>query len=206
MDPIDQAYGYITECCPRIGAFYGPSDVNRFLCQVAADMAASQPSPAFPERYIEHVAYAVDMVASNSFTSPAAAVASVYLPTRFEFYFRILSGKLNPDGTWKTPKAQADAEAVLSDTRLKKKRVSSLALAYRVMKTDPSLTISQRCAKLDDALFPAPMVAVGGVEIHDVGDRIEFCRHRAGHGHWGDVSSEAVFYGLMTAIVFYSQT
>jgi len=38
-----------------------------------------------------------------------------------------------------------------------------------------------------------------------VGDRIAFGRHAAGHGQWGDISAEAAFYGLMTALIFYAQ-
>ena len=41
--------------------------------------------------------------------------------------------------------------------------------------------------------------------IADLGDRIEFGRHAVGHGHWGDISAEALFYGLVTALVFYNQ-
>jgi hypothetical protein len=74
------------------------------------------------------------------------------------------------------------------------------------MKTDPSLLISRRCAELDAALYQVPTMAVGPVEIRDLGDRVQFGRNVAGHGHWGDISSEALFYGLMTAIVFHSQT
>ena len=41
--------------------------------------------------------------------------------------------------------------------------------------------------------------------VADIGDRIEFGRHAVGHGHWGDISAEALFYGLMTSLVFYNQ-
>ena len=209
MDASDEAVGYITTCCHNIGAFSGASDVHRFLKRVAWDMAASQPSVVFPDGYVEHVAYAVDMVASNFMTEPPAAVASVYLATRFEFYFRVLSGKLNADGTWTTPQAQAAAMAGLTHPRLRKKlggkRVSSVALAYKIMKLDQSLATAQRCAELDRTLYPNPITLVFGVEVCDIGDRIEFGRHAAGHGHWGDISSERLFYGLMTALIFYTQ-
>ena len=35
---------------------------------------------------------------------------------------------------------------------------------------------------------------------------IAFARHAAGHGRQGDISAEAVFYGLVTAIIFYNRT
>lgn len=205
MDPTKKAINYIKICCKRIGAFSGSTDVLKFLKRVASEMAASQPSIIFPNRYIEHVAYAIDMVASNPFTSSPAAIASLYLVTRFEFYFRILSGKLNADGTWTTPKAKASAQAALRNYRLGKQRVSSVAIAYKIMKIDQSRMIAQHCAKLDNTLYSTPTTVVGRTKVCDIGDRIKFGRDAAGHGHWGDISSEAIFYGLMTAIVFYNQ-
>lgn len=206
IEPSQTAIDYITTCCRGIGCFSGSTDVDRFLKRVASEMRVSQPSMVFPSRYIEHVAYAIDMVASNPFTSPPAAIASVYLVTRFEFYFRILSGELNADGTWVSPKAKATAQAVLRDSRLKRKRVSSVALTYKIMKIDQSRMLAQHCARMDDILYSTPTIAVGDIKVCDIGDRIEFGRHHAGHGYWGDISSEAIFYGLMTAIVFYNQS
>jgi type 1 glutamine amidotransferase len=42
-------------------------------------------------------------------------------------------------------------------------------------------------------------------EVHNIRDRIEYGRHVGGHGYWGDLSAEAIFYGLMTGIIFYNQ-
>ncbi len=204
MDKAQQASNFITTSCPRVGAFHGTSEPYLYLKETASQMRASKPSAVFPDRYIEHVAYAVDMVASNTFLSPPAAVASVYLATRFEFYFRILSGKLNGDGTWKSQSAQQAAQAAIVDGRLNRNRVSSVALAYKVMKLNQS-TVVQYCEALDRILYTTPLTAVGNFTVADLGDRIEFGRHSAGHGYWGDISAEAVFYGLMTAIIFYGQ-
>jgi len=200
----DCAREFITSCCARIGAFCGTNEPHIFIRQTASKMATAAPSDVFPERYAEHVAYALNMVATNQFTSSPAAVASVYLATRFEYYFRILSGKLNPDGTWLSPSAQHAARAVLNDPRIGGKRVSRVGLAYKIMKLDRSLALAQHCTRIDDALYPTPTKVVGGRTVADLGERIEFGRNAAGHGHWGDISAEAVFYGLMTALVFYS--
>jgi hypothetical protein len=145
------------------------------------------------------------MVASNMFLSAPAAIASVYLATRFEFYFRILSGKLNGDGTWMSLSAQQAAQATINDSRLGRNRISSVALAYRIMKLDQSRKIVQACTALDNSLYATPTQVVGGMTVADIGDRIEFGRHAVGHGHWGDISAEALFYGLLTAVVFYNQ-
>lgn len=205
-EPSKAAIDYIITCCRATGCFSGTSDVDKFLKQVALEIKTSEISEVFGGRYKEHVAYAIDMVASFPFTSPPAAIASVYLVTRFEFYFRILSGKLNADGTWISPEAQAAAQIALKDFRLRKPRVSSVALAYKIMKIDQSRKLAQHCARMDNILYLAPEVVEGSRKICDIGDRIEFGRNAAGHGYWGDISSEATFYGLMTALVFYNQS
>ncbi|MBU1260163.1 MAG: hypothetical protein KJ757_05360 [Planctomycetes bacterium] len=206
MNPTDEAIKYLTTCCRNIGAFTGTGAPYAFLKNVASQIEQSKPSNVFPDRYKEHVAYAVDMVASNPFRSPPAAIASLYLATRFEYYFRILSGKLKGDGTWISKTAQDTAKAAINDKRLTKKQVSSLSLAYQIMMTDTSRQIVQQCDKIDNCLYQKPITLCNGTNVHNIGDRIEFGRLVVGHGHWGDISSEAVFYGLLTGIVFYNQT
>jgi hypothetical protein len=143
------------------------------------------------------------MVGSHGFLSPPAAVASVYLATRFEFYFRILSGKLNGDGSWISKSAQQIACANIPDKRLNKRQVSDVALAYHVMTIGTS-RVAPYCAALDGALYASPTTAGVRFPIANIGDRIAYGRHRVAHGHWGDISAEAAFYGLMTAIIFYA--
>ena len=205
MNPTDEAIKYLTTCCRIIGTFPGSVYPSAFLKNVASEIKQSEPSKVFPPRYKEHVAYAVNMVASNQFTLSPAAIASLYLATRFEYYFRILSGKLNGDGTWISSEAQSTAQATIDDQRLKKERISSLSLAYRIMMIDTSLQIVQQCAKIDNCLYQKPVTLANGHKVHNIGDRIEFGRLVVGHGHWGDISPEAVFYGLLTGIVFYNQ-
>ncbi len=201
-DRTEQAIDLITSCCPKVGAFHGTSDVHCYLRKAASEMAASNPSEVFPGRYIEHVAYAVEMVASSEFTSSPAAVAAVYLVTRFEFYFRVLSEKLNADGKWNSLVAQNAAQGAIDDSRLGQKGISSVALAYKIMKLNKSRSIVQHCAAVDKALYSSPTSVVGA--ITDIGDRIEYGRNSVAHGHWGDISAEALFYGLMTSLVFYN--
>ena len=205
MSPTDEAIKYLTTCCRNIGAFTGTGVPYAFLKNVASQIEQSKPSKVFPDRYKEHVAYAVDMVASNQFLSPPSAIASVYLATRFEYYFRILSGKLNGDGTWIPLTVKSDVQAAINNEPLPKKRVSNVSRAYRIMMTDTSLQIVQQCAKIDNCLYQKPITIAKNEIIRNIGDRIAFARHRASHGDWGDISSEAVFYGLLTGIVFYNQ-
>jgi hypothetical protein len=197
-DKAQQAADFILSHCPTIGAFHGTGEPYGFLQETAEDMRAANPTLVFPARYIEHVAYAIHAVGSHGFLSPPAAVASVYLATRFEFYFRALSGKLNGDGTWVSQSAQQEALAMIGDRRLKKQHISSVSLAYQVMRLGTSKVLPY-CALRDRTLYASPNSA-----IKHVGDRIELLRNAGGHGEWGDISSEAVFYGLMTAIVFYA--
>lgn len=213
-DPSETAIDYIIECCPSVGGFAGTSDVGEYLKQVAFEMKESQISKAFPARYKEHVAYAVNMVASFPLAPEPATIASVFLVTRFEYYFRILSGKLNADGTWISQEAQASALAGQENSRLKKnlegERITNVSLAYKIMKIDQSRPLAQHCARIDNILYSTPQIVYGskkeGVKICDIGDRIAFIRHHTGHGYWGDISAEARFYGLLTALVFYNQS
>ena len=206
MSGTQEAVDYIIATCPNMGSFCGKEDeVDKFLMRVVHDMETSKPTTLFPDRYKEHVAYALNMVANHSFTDPPAAIASVYLATRFEFYFRILSGKLNADGTWITSEARSTAKAAIKDGRVDVSRVSNVALAYKVMKLDQSQTAGQAFNQLDKALFPIPPKVGAPKAIANIGDRIAYLRHRVGHGEWGDISAESKFYGLVTAIVFYNQ-
>ena len=205
MNETQEAVDYIISCCPNLGSASVTSDVDNFLSKVADEMEASSPTPLFPARYKEHVACALKLVASYRFLDPPAAVASVYLATRFEFYFRMLSGKLKADGTWISTESQTNVKrAMKDDKRINKDRISSVALAYRIMKLDDSRRITQVFNQLDKALS-YPYSVTGGKEITDIGARIEWARIRASHGELGDISAEATFYGLITAIVFFNQ-
>ena len=203
-DPAQLAADFIVRCCSRIGAYQGSGEPHMFLAETASRMQKSAPSTVFPERYKEHVAHAVGMVASSYFLSPPAAIASVYLVTRFESYFRVLSGVLNRDGTWKSPSDRQSAFGILADSRLKRSKVSNVDLSYRLMKLKSS-RISAQCDSLDRALYSTPTSAADGMIISNIGDRIAYGRHAVGHGSRGDISGESVFYGLLTSIVFYAQ-
>lgn len=207
MTASDEAVGYIKTHCPGIGSYQGDLSPYLFLRRVEHDIDAAKPSPLFPQRYKEHVACAVGMVGRHGFLEPPAAIASVYLATRFEFFFRLLSGKLRGDGTWlNKPVDQPAAVAALGPKGLEgKTRVSDLAVTYKLMKLNQSLPVAQVFDSLDRAILPTPVQVADKSYIKDVGDRIAYCRHSAGHGWQGDISSEAVFYGLVTAIIFYNQ-
>lgn len=206
MTTSDEAASYITTHCRFMGSYAGDFAPYRFLVRVAEEMAAAAPTDLFPDRYKEHVAYAVGMVARHHFLEPPAAIAAVYLATRFEFFFRLLSGKLKGDGTWLNKAAdQPAAITILGEKSLKGDRVSDVAVTYKLMKLDQSRSAARVFDALDKAILAVPTKAVGGFDVSDIGDRIAFGRHSAGHGMWGDISSEAVFYGLITAIIFYNQ-
>jgi hypothetical protein len=207
MTSSDEAAGYIRTHCQHMGSYAGDGAPDGFLARVAEEMASAPPTDLFPDRYKEHVAYAVGTVARHAFLEPPAAVAAVYLATRFEFFFRLLSGRLKGDGTWVNKVAdQPSAVAALGEKGLKGNRVSDVAVAYKLMKLDRSRPTALVFDALDKAILPTPIVAVGGFDVADIGDRIAFGRHSAGHGLWGDISSEAVFYGLVTAIIFHNQS
>jgi hypothetical protein len=73
------------------------------------------------------------------------------------------------------------------------------------MMIDTSLEIVQQCKKIAKSLYATQNTLANNNVVENIGDRIEFGRLVVGHGHWGDISSEAIFYGLLTGIVFYNQ-
>ncbi len=212
MNPTEEAIFYITKWYPRMGAgdtsarISGLSSPYDVMTKAASDMLQVKPSDAFPDRHKEHIAYALEMVASGGFLSSSAAVGSVYLATRFEFYFRVLSGRLKADGMWKTDKDKQDVQNLLAGVRgLGRPRINSVASAYKIMKTNTELPLAQVCKDIDDVLYPKGIQMPDGSIVSNIGDRIEYLRHRSAHGHWGDISGDADFYGLMTVVVFYNQ-
>jgi hypothetical protein len=139
MTNSDKAARYILTHCPYIGSFAGDNTPFKFLAQVADKMAVAKPTELFPVGYKEHVAYAVGMVARHNPPSPPAAIAAVYLATRFEFFFRLLSGKLKPDGTWLNRAVdQPTAAKSLAKKGLTGNRVSDVAVTYKLMKRNQS--------------------------------------------------------------------
>jgi hypothetical protein len=206
VDKTQQAMDFIATCCPSIGAFQGGPEPFIFLRDTASEMLASQSTEVFPQRHLEHIAYAVGMVSSNGFLSSPAAIAAVYLVTRFETYFRVLSGKLDREGSWLSSADQKATFCAIGDNRIVKKRISNVALAYKIMMLGNAKIVPYFSA-LDARLYPntQPQMPRSGQIVADLGDRIEYMRHSAGHGSWGDLSAEANFYGLLTAAIFYAQ-
>src|SRR5438105_4931404 len=100
MTKSEVAEHYVTNHCRFMGSYAGDFSPYSFVAQFAEELEAAAYSVLFPERYKEHVAYAVGMVSRHGFLEPPAAIAAVYLATRFEFFFRVLSGKLQPNGCW----------------------------------------------------------------------------------------------------------
>lgn len=206
MTNSDKAIGYIRTHCRHVGSFAGDAAPYVFLAQVSDEMAAAKHTELFPDRYKEHVAYAIGMVARHGFLEPPAAIAALYLATRFEFFFRVLSDKLKSDGTWLNQAVDRPAAiAALGKKGLNKNRVSDVAVTYKLMKLNQSRPVASVFDRIDKELFSTPIQEDDGLNIANIGDRIAFGRHSAGHGLWGDISSEAVFYGLVTAVIFYNQ-
>jgi hypothetical protein len=206
MTGTDEAVHYVTNHCRFMGSYAGDFSPFRFLGRVAKEMAAARPTAVFPVGHKEHVAYALGVIAGNHPTTPPTVLATVYLVTQLEFCFRLLSGKLKADGEWVDAAAKDAAKAGLPGVKgLNGDRVSRVETTYKVMKLDQSRPAAQVFDSLDKALFAVPIRAITDRVIADVGDRIGFIRNIACHGHWGDVSAEGVFCGLVTTIVFYNQ-
>jgi hypothetical protein len=205
MNRTKEAVNYIKQCCRTIGAFscFDTDQLLGFLKDVASDIYKANETKVFPGRYKNNVTYAIEMVASNEPFSPASAIGSEYLVNRFEYYFRVLSGKLEDNGEWINDKLRDDAKRDLWEKGLQK-RISNLATTYRIMKTNQSLPIPKFYDELDKTLYPNTYK--NAPEITNIGERIKYMRDNEAHGHWGDISSEGLFYGLLTTIIFYNQS
>ena len=100
-DRSDEIVELILKCCARPGmsAINSRASPYQIIEEVLHEMEASTPSEPFPELYVEFVAHSIKMtIHAKSFLDADPAVASVYLATRFENYFRHLSGKLGGRG------------------------------------------------------------------------------------------------------------
>src|SRR5262249_10768954 len=76
------------------------------------------------------------------------------------FYFRLLSGKLKGDGTWLNKAVdQPAAVAALGENGLKGKRVSNVAVTYKLMKLNQSQPAAQVFGALDQVVLPVPVMA-----------------------------------------------
>jgi hypothetical protein len=206
MEPVDQCINFIVERTPRAGAVFSPDlRAHAFLVLLGREIASSEDTPLFGMRQKEHVGHAVEQVGANGVLSPPAAIASFFLATRFEYYFRRLGTSLNPDGSWVSSQAKAEAQVAVRDDRLRAKRVSDVSLAYRLMLLNQTSQVVQHFAKLDQLLAPhCPRLEQVPTTHHDVGSRIALLRHPTSHGFFDDASSEGLFYGLVMGIIFYA--
>ena len=216
---MSQAERILCHCCPNMGSLHGigdiiASDAYEYIAKTTEKMHNAQPSPFFERRYKEHVTYAMRLLVEAAyednfpqsmgmFLAPKAAVASAFLLTRFEFYFRIHSRKLQRDGTWKSDRARATAERHLDSKRLRqyKSRVTSVSLAYEICRLRRTPLMSA-LGRIDRYLYKTAHSIGGNKRIWHLGDRIQWARNRISHAEWADMSGEAVFYGLLTAILF----
>jgi len=206
LPDIEKAKLWIVEWCPFVVGYSGTGEPYEFIGRYAGVIAKATASDLFFERQKEHIGYAMSMIAHSRFTDPASAVASVYLVTRLEFFFRILSGVLNFDGTWKDERVRTRyGKEILTGLELRK-RVNDVAVTYKIATIDKSNSRTSHLRDLDDRIAAKLERAHPSAAYSDIGDRIALLRHRGAHGVWGDLSGDAVFYGLLTAIIFLAQT
>ncbi len=201
--PLELAKYYLLLCCPRAGA-YSLLDGLLNIISDCADLITSTPDKdLFHIRQKEAVALAMKEAVTPGFDDPRRAIASLYLATQFEFYFRILSGLLNPDGTWKSPADQRKAKSLLPrESRLNRRSISSVELAYKLMvlnNADPRAAVLDELDKAIRSRFQSQL-------YNNLGGRIKYVRDRGTHGQWGDVSGEGVFYATLTAILYFAST
>jgi hypothetical protein len=100
------AKGYLVVNCIRAGAWTLHGGHQNLVTDVADMMAHGSDTDLFVGRQKEPVSVAMKNCISLGIMDPLNAISALYLATQFEFYFRILSGSLNIDGTWRTAEAK----------------------------------------------------------------------------------------------------
>jgi hypothetical protein len=201
------AADFIVTCCPTAGAGAYTPDVFSYLDALARAMGPGSESVLFGGRHKEHVAFAVALTARYMSLEPPAAIASVFLSMRFELYFRMLSGRLNDDGSWRDKAARDSAIALLEEPRLKRRRLADVELAYRVMllsSDNPAVRILGDLEARLEAYYPPDDAKGTEFYYFSIGSRIKCLRDPAAHGYYADLSSEGIFYSLLVGILFYA--
>jgi hypothetical protein len=192
---------YLLNCCPIAGA-YALLDGLLNIISDCADLITSTPDKdIFHIRQKEAVALAMKEATTPGFDDPRRAIASLFLATQFEFYFRILSGLLNPDGSCKSATDHEKAKSLLpEERRLNYNSISNLELAYKLMvlnNADPRAAVLDELDKASRSRFQSQL-------YDNLGGRIKYVRDGGAHGQWGDVSAEGVFYATLTAILYFA--
>jgi hypothetical protein len=200
---------YLVACCPTAGGYSLPDGLINLICDAADFMTSTPDKDIFLGRQKAPVALAMKEVITPGFDAtsmtfmsvPRKAIASLYLATQFEFYFRILSGLLNPDGSWKSLADQQKAKSLLpGENRLNQGSISNLEVAYKLMvlnNADPRSVLLDELDKAIRSRFQSQL-------YDNLGGRIKHVRNRGAHGEWGDVSAEGVFYATLTAILYFA--
>jgi hypothetical protein len=205
MTDIEKAKFWIVEFCPSVGGYRGTLEPYPFLADYASVIEKTPNSDLFFDRQKEHIAHAMRMIAGSSFTDPPSAVASVYLATRVEFFFRILAGVLNFDGTWKEEKIRVLYKQKFVPS-IRGRRVNDVSVAFKIAIADPANQRTSHLRDLEQRIAAKIKSRHPNDPYLDIGDRIALLRHPVAHGTWGDLSCDAVFYGLLTVVILLSET
>jgi hypothetical protein len=192
---------YLVAFCAKAGAYILCDGLRNLVSDCAELMRSAPDKDIFLGRQKEPLALAMKEAILPGFNLPQRAIASLYLATQFEFYFRILSGMLNFDGTWKSPSDHVKAKSFLpGDDRVRGRGTSSVEVAYKLTILN---NVDPRAVLLDD-LDKAIRARFQSTLYDNFGGRIAYVRNRGAHGEWGDVSAEGVFYATLTAVLYFA--
>jgi hypothetical protein len=176
LPDIEKAKFWIVECCPFVGAYSGTLEPYEFIGRYADAIEKATASDLFFERQKEHIGHAMRMIANSRFTDPASAVASVYLVTRLEFFFRILSGVLKFDGTWKDERLRTQYKKEFLPGIKLGKRINDVAVTYKIATIDKSNSRTSHLRDLDNRIAGKLKSAHPDAVYSDIGDRIALLR------------------------------
>ena len=197
-----KSFDYIVRYCNHIGIYESIAEVNDFLDEAASDIEQSPASAVFPENFKNQVAYAIRKTVTRGFVSSEFVINADFLARRFEHYFMLCSGLLDSRGEWVDAEARLKAETILGMPV--ESPLDDVGLLYKLARKNHSSSLSKCLCELDDRLYAETVTMPDGkTVISDIGDRISWNRKRVAQGYWNELSSEGMFFSLLTSLVFY---
>jgi len=190
----------ILESCSRIGAYTSTGDDRWYIYNFAQELFRN-PVVGFDGRRTQPLIAALILLAHIDYGgmypkkrgdlehiyAHGGAMVAMYLMAHLEYLFRIKSRYLKEDGSIKNeiPK-QARAKASIKP---KQKRINNIEQAFILYLYRNVTLLGKRLKILEENI--------------GIAKRLRKIRNPVMHGELADPSSEAMFFGLMTAMLYY---
>jgi len=187
----------ILESCSRIGSIFSTGDdrwyIHNFVNELSCNRSGFGDRSIIPLKSALYLLTYIDYGAStpdkrddfNHICAGGGAMVAMYLMAHLEYIFRVNGRYLNTDGTIKV----SIPTQLRKKVNIMKNRVNNIDQAFTIYQYRNRTYLSKRLKLLDKRI---------GIK-----SRLRKIRHPVMHGELADPSSEAMFFGLLTAMFFY---